>query len=139
MTKHIDRHTIVAQSSYMQLITRTFQILPSLMGIADKPVGDLPVVFADKEISRTEIGSFGMCRFSVSNSLNARLDSGELTTRARYVELEFYAGSTKPKRIRLMGIDILDREYFLEKAISCSAASLLLLGMTLADSVVSTF
>ena len=109
------------------------------MGIADKPIGDLPVVFAEEEISRTEIGSFGMCRFSVSNSLNARLESGELTTRARYVELEFYAGSTKPKRIRLMGLDILDREYSEERAISFSVASFLFLGMSLADSVMSTF
>lgn len=98
------------QSPNKPLAIREFQILHSLIGIADKPIGDLPVIFSENEISLATISAFGSCRFSVSDSLYSRLESGELTVVTRYVELEYNADMSAPKRIRLTGLDILDRK-----------------------------
>jgi len=119
------------------MTTRQFQISPSLIEIADSPVGDLPVVYEETEIGRAQTDPFGMCVFQIEDSLNKRIEIGDLVVTPNYVTLEADPEVPVPRKVRLIGIEIVDRGYFEERLISEAAASCLL-GMPLKDSVTSS-
>ena len=117
------------------MIARQFQISPSLVEIAVSPIGELPVVFEETEIGHGQTDPFGVCVFQLEDSLNKRIEIGDLVITPNYVTLEMDSEQALARKVRVTGIDLVDRRHIEERLISEAAASFVLFGASLRDPV----
>jgi len=118
------------------LVLRQLQLSSFLFRVADKPIGDIPVILNEIELAKATVNELGVCVFSLDEDVSDRVDDGELEIVPRYVELEYEPNSTRPNRVRLMALDLLALEKYTPAFIWNSVASFVFLGTGISQAVV---